>query len=91
MHKICIILAYFGPLPEWFNLWLLSCHYNPTISFLIVTDQSVTIPEGYDNVHVLPMTLSQMKDMADKKTGNEYCIGISLQVLRFKTCLWSHF
>lgn len=69
MHKICIILAYFGPLPEWFNLWLLSCHYNPTISFLIVTDQLVTIPEGYDNVHILPMTLSQMKDMADKKLG----------------------
>lgn len=69
MSKICIILVYFGPLPEWFNLWLLSCFYNSTISFLVVTDQQVVIPKQYENVHVLPMTISQMKELADRKLG----------------------
>lgn len=67
MRKICIILVYFGPLPEWFSLWLLSCHYNPTISFLIVTDQQIILPEGYNNIKILQMTLNQMKKLADNK------------------------
>ncbi|NOT07127.1 MAG: hypothetical protein HOP28_02885 [Gemmatimonadales bacterium] len=34
----CIILPYFGSLPEWFPLFLATCERNPTIRWLIYTD-----------------------------------------------------
>lgn len=39
MHSILFICPYFGKLPEsQFPLWLQSCQYNPTINWLVVTD-----------------------------------------------------
>lgn len=38
MKSICLILPYFGKLPTWFNKFLVSCKNNPTIDFLIFTD-----------------------------------------------------
>lgn len=42
MQKIIIILPYFGKFPNYFNLFLKSCEKNPTIDWLIITDQSST-------------------------------------------------
>ena len=38
MKSICYIVPYFGKLPSGFQLWLMSCKMNPTIDWLIFTD-----------------------------------------------------
>lgn len=38
MQSICYIVPYFGRLPKNFGLWLMSCKENPTINWIIYTD-----------------------------------------------------
>lgn len=38
--KICFIVPYFGTLPEYFQVWLDTCRTNPTIDWLVFTDDS---------------------------------------------------
>lgn len=38
MKKVCIVIDYFGKLPEYFKFFLKSCEYNPTFNWLIHTD-----------------------------------------------------
>lgn len=38
MYKICYIVPYFGKLPQNFQLWLYSCYKNPTIDWLILSN-----------------------------------------------------
>lgn len=60
-------MVYFGKLPNWFDLWLISCENNPTIDFLVVTDQILNFTPN--NVNVKNMTLQEMKSITDKKLG----------------------
>lgn len=63
--SICIIGVYFGILPEWFQLWILSVKYNPTIDFLIVTDQSINT--DLKNLRIINMDLKSFRKLARKK------------------------
>lgn len=38
MKSICFIVPYFGKFPTYFPVWLKSCEFNPTVDFLIFTD-----------------------------------------------------
>lgn len=38
--KACIVIDYFGKLPEYFKFFLKSCEYNPTFNWLIHTDDT---------------------------------------------------
>ena len=57
MTSIGILIIWFGKLPGWFPLWLLSASGNPTVDFHVLTDQS--IPEHPSNVFVHSSTLSE--------------------------------
>ena len=37
-NRVCLIIPYFGKLPNYFNLWMLSASYNTNIDFLIFSD-----------------------------------------------------
>lgn len=66
--KICIICVYFGKLPNYFSLWLKACRFNPTVDFLLVTDQilQLTLPS---NVHLFPYSLDKMRQRASEIFG----------------------
>ena len=73
MSDICIIGVYFGKIPPNANLWLKSCAYNPTIDFLIISDQRfVELP---DNVKVYKCTLEEMKCRASKALDMPVSLG----------------
>lgn len=38
MKKICLIILYFGKLPDYFPIWLKTCEFNESIDFLLITD-----------------------------------------------------
>lgn len=68
-NEIIIICCYFGKLPLGFPTWLMSCGWNSTIDFLLVTDQKVL--RHPENVAVLNCTLSEIRRKAQKELGFE--------------------
>lgn len=66
MQKILIILPYFGKFPSFFPLSLQSCRYNPTIDWLLLTDNT----EKYDypeNVQVVYTNFPAMQSSFQQK------------------------
>lgn len=81
-NKICIIGAYFGQFPPYFPLWLKSCEKNPTVDFALFTDQPpVAHP---DNVRWIPMTLQEMKQLAEEGLGLQVCLDRPYKCCDFK-------
>lgn len=65
MYKIAYIVPYYGKFPKGFQFWLLSCGCNPTIDWLIYTDDKT--PYSYpQNVKVKYESFSDMKSRAQK-------------------------
>lgn len=60
MKSIAYIIPYFGRLPENFEFWLLTCSKNPTINWIIFTDdtRSFNLPS---NVKIINMTFEKIK------------------------------
>ena len=52
MKSIAYIIPYFGKLPKNFPLWLLGCKCNPTVNWIILTDDK-TIYDYPLNVRVI--------------------------------------
>lgn len=64
MKTILIIIPYFGPFPKQFKFWLQSAYDNPSVDFLLITDQELV---SSDNVKIVSMTFGQMKDLIQSK------------------------
>lgn len=61
IKKCCFIIPYFGHFPNYFQLFLNSCKYNPDFNWLIITDND----DKYDyppNVRMEKMSFHEMKD-----------------------------
>lgn len=64
-NKICLIIPYFGQLPTYFNFWLKSCENNPTIDWLLITDNALNkVPQ---NVHIINMTFNNLVSYIDNQ------------------------
>ena len=60
MYSIAYVVPYFGKFPKGFQFWLLSCKCNPSIDWLIFTDDKT--PYDYpENVKVTYWSFDQMK------------------------------
>lgn len=79
-NNIVLIVPYFGKFPEWFDLWLVSCKYNPTITWLIFTDDHSKY-QYPDNVVVNYTTFFELKT----RIQNLYDMPIKLN-LPYKLC-----
>ena len=73
--KIAVIAAYFGPLPNYFDLWALSAGRNSFIDFLLVTDadpRSLTILPN--NIRTICMTLDAFRQKAEAQLGTKIAL-----------------
>lgn len=78
--RLCVVVCYIGPWPNYFPLYLHSCAHNPTVDFLLLSDQAAPghLPP---NVRVEPMTLPAFNQLATAK------LGLPVQVAEpFKLC-----
>lgn len=65
--SIALVICYFGKVPWYFNYFIHSCKYNPSVDFFLITDDS-----GYENglpenVKFLYMTLNEVSELASDK------------------------
>lgn len=67
--NIAVISVYYGKLPGSFGPWLLSCKHNPSIDFLLFTDQKVT--DKPDNLTVINLEFSEVQRLINQKLGRE--------------------
>ncbi len=63
MYSIAYVVPYFGKLPNYFPLWLTSCKCNPTVDWLVFTDDK-TEYDYPENVKVTYCTLDDIRDKA---------------------------
>ena len=82
MH-VAFIIAYQGDYPWYFPYFLHSCRYNPTIDFLIFTDNKEKL-ELPPNVKIIPYSLEQFKAEASKALGFEIAIESGYKLCDFK-------
>ena len=83
MKKICMIIPYFGKLPNYFEFWLNSCKYNETIKFLIFTDDRTKYDFPH-NVNVVYTTLKAMKDLIQSKFEFNISLNNSYKLCDYK-------
>lgn len=61
MKNCCFVIPYFGRFPNYFQLFLNSCKYNPDFNWLIFSDDT----SFYDfppNVRLVKMTFNELKE-----------------------------
>lgn len=79
MYRIRVLSIYFGKLPTYFNLWIESCRCNPTIDFLIITDQEVE--------HLPPNVIIQKSSLEELRRRFNKSIGMSVKLdCPYKLC-----
>ncbi|MBR9706045.1 hypothetical protein GOV14_03360, partial [Candidatus Pacearchaeota archaeon] len=83
MKKICIIIPYFGKWPEWFEIYLRSIQYNPTINWIFFTD--CKIPKNPPkNTKFIRFTLEKFNSLASKELKLKINIQSSYKLCDFK-------
>lgn len=68
MKSIAFVVPYFGLFNNYFQLWLNSCAANPTVNWLIFTDDKREF-DYPNNVHVIYTTLHEVKTRVEKTFG----------------------
>ena len=78
----CIVCVYFGNVPNYYDLWLKSVHYNKDYDFVLVTDSIVPMSEK--NFTVINMELTSFEKLARKKLSMKLSITYSYKLCDFK-------
>jgi hypothetical protein len=82
VNDIAIVTCYMGRLPNYFDVWLKSCKYNPDVDFILVTDQNIAIEPC--NVRVVHLDLPAVKKLADEKLSLETALTRPYKLCDFK-------
>jgi hypothetical protein len=66
--QISFIIPYFGPWPDWFEFFLKSCSWNPSITWLIYCDN--IIPQALpENVQLIKTSITELSSLISKQLG----------------------
>jgi len=82
--KIAFLICWQGKYPWYFPYFLHSCRYNPTIDFLIFTENNDPDLEVPDNVKIIPCSIEQFKADAARALGFEVAIETGYKLCDFK-------
>ena len=74
MFRIVFIITYIGKYPWYFPYFLHSCRYNPTVDFLIFTDNNDPNIDFPPNVKLIPYSIDQFKMEAAKALGFDVAV-----------------
>lgn len=72
--KIVLITAYMGKFPWYFPYFIQSCKFNPSIDFIILSDNKITLENLPINVKLINYSIDQFKVDASDKLGFQISI-----------------
>ncbi|OQP61171.1 hypothetical protein A3860_05495 [Niastella vici] len=82
-HKIAFLVCYFGKLPWYFDYFIHSCKYNPSVDFYIVTDD-VYKKRYTKNVKFIYTSLEAVSKLTSKRLGFTIKISHAYKLCDFK-------
>ena len=81
--SVCIIIAYFGKLPHYADLWLKTCSWNKTIDFIVYTDTDMNnVPS---NVKVIKNSFKSFQAIVKEKLKQDVVLNTPYECCDFKT------
>ncbi len=81
---IALLTCFIGKLPWYFDYFVYSCKYNPSIDFYIITDDSNYTRKVPDNVKLIHKTLNEVSLLATEKLGFSINISCGYKLCDFK-------
>ncbi len=69
LTSIAIVTCWYGLYPWYFPYFIHSCKFNPTIDFIIITNNDDSIQNKPQNVKIIRKTLDEIKTTASEKLG----------------------
>ena len=88
-NKTALIIAYFGQIPSFINLFLKGCEYNKDIDFLFFTDWDWSKLPMIRNVVNTPFSLCKFNEKATQKCGIEIRVQTGYKLCDLKPA-WPH-
>lgn len=82
MYKICLILPYFGTLPNYFSHYLSSCSHNENVDFLIITDQEIICDA--QNVKIVHKPWEEFQHFVKSRLGSSISIDAPYKLCDYK-------
>lgn len=84
MKKNILITCWYGEYPWYLPYYLHSCSFNPTIDFVIITDNSEEISFLPDNVKIINRKLDEIINSTSEKIGFKVNIDYPYKLCDFK-------
>lgn len=84
MQRIVFIIVYMGKYPWYFPYFLHSCQYNPTVDFLIFTDNNDLKIELSPNIRIIPCSIKDFNLRATKTLGFATVVESGYKLCDFK-------
>jgi len=78
-NKVVIINPYFGKLPPWFGLFMLTLEQNPDFTWLFVTDARIPLRRP-PNLIVQAMSLAEFNALCQRKLGFDPALSTGYRV-----------
>lgn len=72
--SIAVLTCWYGEYPWYFPYFIHSCAYNPSVDFIIITDNETLIPSKPENVKIIYKTMDDIKTAASEKLG--FCVSL---------------
>jgi hypothetical protein len=83
---LIMLILYFGRWPEWINLFVESCKWNPSVRWLVYTDCGE--PENKaDNVHYVHLSFDDYKALVRERLGIDFDPPSPYKLCDLRPCL----
>lgn len=82
--SIAIVICYFGKLPWYFDYYVHSCSYNPSVDVYVIIDDTSYTKRIPSNIKIINATLTDVSRLASEKLGFEICIQNAYKLCDFK-------
>jgi len=81
---IAILTCWYGDYPWYLPYFIKSCTYNPSIDFIIITENLTTIPNKPSNVIIIYKSFDEFKNNANSKLGFRVALNTPYKLNDFK-------
>ena len=81
MKSILVIIPYFGQFPKQFKFWLQSAYNNPTVNYLLLTDNLII---SQANIKVIHLTFDDFRNQIQSKFDFKIALNTPYKICDFR-------